>query len=144
MQNCKMSFRHILRHDLTKFQPPRVSLPVGTVSHSFWKLFSSNLSRIHTLIQANLFQNHLCLHQLTQNMTKECSLIYPFSKVHIFWEAVNDRKFVFHLGLKPNIWSEKHLALGQIPKPKLNVQIHHKITSSSTARLVAPPKRSKV
>ena len=39
--------------------------------------------------------------------------------------AVNDRKYVFHCRLKPNIWPEKHLALGRIPKPK--VQIYVKI-----------------
>ena len=33
---------------------------------------------------------------------------------------VNDRKCVFHFMPKPNIWLEKHLALGRIPKP--NVQ----------------------
>ena len=37
--------------------------------------------------------------------------------------AVNDRKCVFHFRPKPNIWPEKHLALGRIPKPKPNVQI---------------------
>ena len=30
--------------------------------------------------------------------------------------AVNDRKYVFHFRLKPNIWPEKHLALGRIPE----------------------------
>ena len=38
--------------------------------------------------------------------------------------AVNDQKYVFHFRPKPNIWSEKHLALGRIPKPKLKVQIY--------------------
>ena len=41
--------------------------------------------------------------------------------------AVNDRKCVFHFRPKPNIWPEKHLALGRIPKPKPNVQIYVKI-----------------
>ena len=48
---------------------------------------------------------------------------------HNFWanynldllSTVNDRKSVFHFRPKPNIWPEKHLALGRIPKPKLNV-----------------------
>ena len=40
---------------------------------------------------------------------------------------VNDRKYVFHFGPKPNIWPEKHLALGRIPKPKPNIQIFVKI-----------------
>ena len=31
------------------------------------------------LLQVNLFQRHLFLHQLTHNMTKDCSLIYQFS-----------------------------------------------------------------
>ena len=31
------------------------------------------------VIQVNLFQKHLILHQLTHNMTKDCSLIYQFS-----------------------------------------------------------------
>ena len=39
--------------------------------------------------------------------------------------SVNDRKYVFHLRPKPKPKSEKHLALGQIPKPK--VQIYVKI-----------------
>ena len=30
-------------------------------------------------IQVNFFQNHLFLHQLTHNMTKDCSLNYKFS-----------------------------------------------------------------
>ena len=33
--------------------------------------------------------------------------------------AVNDRKSVFHFRPKPNIWPEKHLALGRIPKPNV-------------------------
>ena len=37
------------------------------------------VSRQHT-VQVNLFQKHLFLHQLTHNMTKDCSLIYQFSK----------------------------------------------------------------
>ena len=41
--------------------------------------------------------------------------------------AVNDRRYVFHFRPKPNIWPEKHLALGRIPKPKPNVQIYVKI-----------------
>ena len=40
---------------------------------------------------------------------------------------VNDRKYVFDFRPKPNIWPEKHLALGRIPKPKPNVQIYIKI-----------------
>ena len=44
---------------------------------------------------------------------------------HIF--TVNDRKCVFHFRPKLNIWPEKHLALGRIPKPKPNVQIYIKI-----------------
>ena len=40
---------------------------------------------------------------------------------------MNDRKYVFHFRPKPNIWPEKHLALGRIPKPKPNVQIYIKI-----------------
>ena len=40
---------------------------------------------------------------------------------------VNDQKYVFHFRPKPNIWPEKHLALGRIPKPKPNVQIFVKI-----------------
>ena len=31
------------------------------------------------VLQVNLFQKHLLLHQLTHNMTKDCSLIYQFS-----------------------------------------------------------------
>ena len=40
-------------------------------------------------------------------------------------QPVNDRRYVFHF--RPNIWPEKHLALGRIPKPKSNVQIYVKI-----------------
>ena len=32
-----------------------------------------------TAVKVNLFQKHLFLHQLTQNMTKDCSLNYKFS-----------------------------------------------------------------
>ena len=42
-------------------------------------------------------------------------------------KVVNDRKYVFHFRPKPNIWPEKHLALGQIPKLKPNVPIFVKI-----------------
>ena len=37
------------------------------------------------------------------------------------FEAVNDRRYVFHLRPKPK--SEKHLAFGRIQKPKPRVQI---------------------
>ena len=30
-------------------------------------------------VQVNLFQKHLFLHQLTHNMTTDCSMIYEFS-----------------------------------------------------------------
>jgi hypothetical protein len=40
---------------------------------------------------------------------------------------VNDRRYVFHFRPKPNIWPEKYLALGSIPKPKPNVKIYVKI-----------------
>ena len=33
-----------------------------------------------SLLQVNLFQKHLFLHQLTHNMTKDCSLNYQFSR----------------------------------------------------------------
>ena len=46
-------------------------------------------------------------------------LLYLFS--------VNDRNYVFHFRPKPNIWPEKHLALGRIPKPKPKVQIYVKV-----------------
>ena len=32
--------------------------------------------------------------------------------------SVKDPRYVFHFRPKPNIWPEKHLALGRIPKPK--------------------------
>ena len=41
--------------------------------------------------------------------------------------AVNDRRYVFHFRPKLNIWPEKHLALGRIPKLKPKVQIYLKI-----------------
>ena len=44
-----------------------------------------------------------------------------------FLGPVNDRKYVFHFRPKPNIWPEKYLALGRIPKPKPKVQIFVKI-----------------
>ena len=40
---------------------------------------------------------------------------------------MNDRKYVFHFRPKPKPKLEKHLALGRIPKPK--VQIYVKIAS---------------
>ena len=36
--------------------------------------------------------------------------------------TVNDRKYVFHFRPKPKPKSEKHLALGRIPKPKVKIQ----------------------
>ena len=36
---------------------------------------------------------------------------------------VNDRRYVFHFRPKPNIWPEKHLALGQIPKPNVIIYV---------------------
>jgi hypothetical protein len=41
------------------------------------------------------------------------------------WRPVNDRRYGFHFRPKPNIWPEKNLALGRIPKP--NVQMYVKI-----------------
>ena len=35
--------------------------------------------------------------------------------------AVNDRKYVFHFRPKPK--SEKHLAFGQIPKPRVQIYV---------------------
>ena len=43
----------------------------------------------------------------------------------VFLVPVNDRKYVFHFRQKPKPKPDKHLALGQIPKPK--VQIYVKI-----------------
>ena len=34
---------------------------------------------VYCHVQVNLFQKHLFLHQLTHNMTKDCSLTYQFS-----------------------------------------------------------------
>ena len=34
---------------------------------------------LYEQLQVNLFQKHLFLHQLTHNMTKDCSLIYQFN-----------------------------------------------------------------
>ena len=42
------------------------------------------------------------------------------------YDAVNDRKYVFHFRPKPKPKSEKHLAFGRIPKPKPKVQIYVK------------------
>ena len=37
--------------------------------------------------------------------------------------TVKDRRYIFHFRPKPNIWPEKHLALGQIPKPKVQIYV---------------------
>ena len=42
--------------------------------------------------------------------------------ITLYFQAVNERRYVFHFRPKPNIWSEKHLALGRILK--LNVQTY--------------------
>jgi hypothetical protein len=61
-------------------------------------------------------------HLFTQTMKKGMpSLKYLPCRNH----AVNDRKYVFHFRPKPKPKPEKHLALGRIPKPK--VQIYVKI-----------------
>ena len=40
---------------------------------------SHRYSHVKYQVQVNLFQKHLFLHQLTHNMTKDCSLSYKFS-----------------------------------------------------------------
>ena len=56
--------------------------------HHDIKVFSSQITRPpfskwdennYKVVQVNLFQKHLFLHQLTHNMTKDCSLNYKFS-----------------------------------------------------------------
>ena len=60
-----------------------------------------------------------------------CSILghctYNYAHLLKLRRWVNDRRYVFHFRPKPNIWPEKHLALGRIPKPKPNVQIYVKI-----------------
>ena len=52
-----------MKHDLKSYN-------LGTI------LDESNINK--SKIQVNLFQKLLFLHQLTHNMTKDCSLIYQF------------------------------------------------------------------
>jgi hypothetical protein len=47
----------------------------------FWKKvfeIDQNRKKVH-VVQANLCQKYLFIHQLTHNMTKDCSMIYKFS-----------------------------------------------------------------
>jgi hypothetical protein len=54
--------------------------------------FSPLSNSIYLIVQVNLFQKHLFLHQLTHNMTTDCSLNYEFStgnsKLRTCWEHV--------------------------------------------------------
>ena len=59
--------------------------------------------------------------QLSTTMSLNNKMTLTLTGLH----SVTDQKCVFHFRLKPNIWPEKHLALGRIPKP--NVQIYIKI-----------------
>ena len=72
------NFRNALEHEkfsgkLTKSSPPEKSLKNLNL------VITDGSHTINWLLQANLFQKHLFLHQLTYNMTKDCSLNYEFS-----------------------------------------------------------------
>jgi hypothetical protein len=69
-------------------------------------------------------------HQLSNNfrgMNVKITIFGSRILAPMLQSAVNDRRYVFHFRPKPNIWPEKHLALGRIPKPKPNVQIYVEI-----------------
>ncbi len=59
-----------------------IKLPLSRVKKTLKKLCEfSTLWAGHSdlAVQVNLCQKHLFSHQLTHNMTKDCSLIYQFS-----------------------------------------------------------------
>ena len=57
------------------------STQINECSLSSFFLSSPRLFKLWNFqVQVNLFQKHLFLHQLTHNMTKDCSLNYKFSK----------------------------------------------------------------
>ena len=64
-----LTFTWILGNDLSNFWKK---------SGETWSWFQFEMWSANTLLQVNLFQKHLFLHQLTHNMTKDCSLIYQF------------------------------------------------------------------
>ena len=77
-----------------------------------------------------LVQNQLCKRVIipkTTNKKSSNTVSSQTADLELAFPAVNDRKYVFHFRPKPNIWPEKHLALGRIPKPKPKVQIFVKI-----------------
>ena len=45
----------------------------------FYMWLDDNIRLMFVMLQVNLFQNHLFLHQLTHNMTEDCSLNHKFS-----------------------------------------------------------------
>ena len=75
----KMTENWFLQHIVTVFFTSKYQfwLLLHDGSSDFWQ-FTYSVTSIF-LLQVNLFQKHLFLHQLTHNMTIGCSLSYEFS-----------------------------------------------------------------
>ena len=58
-------------------------------SPTFWTRFISNKNQFNELVQVNLFQKPSLLHQLTHNMTRDCSLNYKknTSSEHVVYKC---------------------------------------------------------
>ena len=81
-----LTFTWILGNDLSNFWKK---------SGETWSWFQFEMWSANTLLQVNLFQKHLFLHQLTHNMTKDCSLIYQFLHENYKLRTCCGHKWVF-------------------------------------------------
>ena len=89
------------------------------IHHYFFLKFLTDLGSIwyfseplfyfkRTFVQVNLFQKHLFLHQLTHNMTKDCSLNYKFrtGKLQAQYYTCNVHKLLCRGKQKNNLCTE--------------------------------------
>ena len=75
---------------MDQFSTCQLSKPSGSLSNVSVKLDFFFIREEKKLrVQVNLFQKHLFLHQLTYNMTKDCSLNYEFSTWKIQTQKIN-------------------------------------------------------
>ena len=66
-------------------------------------------NNFYVWIQVNLFQKHLFLHQLTPNMTKDCSLIYylvQYMKTTSSEHVVYINCFCFRFDIQNNLCTQ--------------------------------------
>ena len=69
---CLIRANHFVNNGSWFFEVKIQDLPEGAATRIGWAQKNANL-------QVNLCQKLLFLHQLTHNMTKDCSLIYKFN-----------------------------------------------------------------